>query len=75
MAAFQFYFQSGKQRKIVQVGDDDCVVFGKKNSLVKRKFKMMHYRAGTAGSFVDKVWGNLCHSHAVTVKYHSNMWN
>jgi hypothetical protein len=28
MAAFQFYHQSGKQRKVRWVGGDSCVVFG-----------------------------------------------
>jgi hypothetical protein len=30
MVAFQFYLQSGKQRKVGWVGEDSCVVFGKK---------------------------------------------
>jgi hypothetical protein len=30
MAAFQFYLQSGKQRKVWWVGNDSHVVFGKK---------------------------------------------
>jgi hypothetical protein len=30
MAAFQFYLQSGKQRKVGWVGDDIHVVFGQK---------------------------------------------
>jgi hypothetical protein len=30
MAAFQFYLQSGKERKVWWVGDDSHVVFGKK---------------------------------------------
>jgi hypothetical protein len=38
MAAFQFYLQLGKQRK-VGVGDDSHVVFGQKNSLVKKEVR------------------------------------
>jgi hypothetical protein len=30
MATFQFYLQSGKQRKVGWVGDDSRVVFGQK---------------------------------------------
>jgi hypothetical protein len=30
MAAFQFYLQSGKQRKVGWVGDDSHVAFGQK---------------------------------------------
>jgi hypothetical protein len=30
MAAFQFYFQPGKQRKVGRVGDDTHVAFGQK---------------------------------------------
>jgi hypothetical protein len=30
ISAFQFYFKSGKQRKVGCVGDDSHVVFGKK---------------------------------------------
>jgi hypothetical protein len=30
MAAFQFYVQSGKQRKVEWVGDDSHVAFGKR---------------------------------------------
>jgi hypothetical protein len=32
MAAFQFYRQLGKQRKVEWVKDDNRIVFGKKNS-------------------------------------------
>jgi hypothetical protein len=35
-AAFQFYFQLGKRRKVGWVGNSD-VAFGRKNSLVKEK--------------------------------------
>jgi hypothetical protein len=37
MAAFQLYLQSEKQRKVAWVGNDSHLVFGKKNSLVKRE--------------------------------------
>jgi hypothetical protein len=37
MAAFQFYLQSGKQRKVGWLGDSSHVVFDKKNSLVKKE--------------------------------------
>jgi hypothetical protein len=30
MAAFQFYLQSGKQRKVGWVGNDSHIVFGQK---------------------------------------------
>jgi hypothetical protein len=36
MAAFQVYIQSGKQKNRMQ-GDNSRVVFGKKNSLVKKE--------------------------------------
>jgi hypothetical protein len=32
MVAFQFYLQSGKQRKVGQMGNDSNVVFGKKKN-------------------------------------------
>jgi hypothetical protein len=37
MTAFQFYLQSEKQRKVGLVGNDSLVVFGKKNSMVKKE--------------------------------------
>jgi hypothetical protein len=37
MAAFQFYLQSGEERKVGWVGVDSPVVFGKKNSLMKKE--------------------------------------
>jgi hypothetical protein len=37
MAAPQSYLQLGKERKVGWVGDDSHVVFGKKNSLVKKE--------------------------------------
>jgi hypothetical protein len=35
MAAFQFYLQPEKERKVGWLGEDSYVVFGKKKSLVK----------------------------------------
>jgi hypothetical protein len=37
MEAFQFYFQSGKKRKVGCVGDDNHYVFDKKKSLVEKE--------------------------------------
>jgi hypothetical protein len=37
MTAFQFYLQSKKQRKVGWVGTTVVLLFGKKNSLVKKE--------------------------------------
>jgi hypothetical protein len=37
MAAFQFYLQLGKQRKVGWMGNNSHVVFGIKKSLVKKE--------------------------------------
>jgi hypothetical protein len=57
MAAFQFYLQSGKQRRFGLVGRDQShVVFGKKkNSLLKNKSETVRCRNAACVSFVAKV--------------------
>jgi hypothetical protein len=73
--ASQFYLHSGKQRKVVMVGNDSPIAFGKKIRWWKRKCETMCCVA-TASSYVDKVRGEvLSHVHAVAVKHHSGMFN
>jgi hypothetical protein len=57
-------------------GDKSHVVFGKKNSLVKRKCEMAHCHDAAASSFVTKVWGwSLSTFSCSCFKRHINMWN
>jgi hypothetical protein len=76
MAAFQFYLQSGKQRKIGWVRDDSHVAFGKKILYWKRKFETVCCRDATASSFVAKLCAKVfVHFHAVVVQCLSSMQN
>jgi hypothetical protein len=81
--AFQLNFQPGKQKKVagVQVRRvgwlrDDSHVVLVKNSMVRRKCKLVRCRDATVISFVAKFRGEIfAHFHAVTVKRHSSMQN
>jgi hypothetical protein len=77
MTAFQFYLRSGKQRKVRWVGDDSHVIFGKKNSLVKKtKCETVRCCDSTASCFVVKVRGEVfSHFHPVAVTSRSSMRN
>jgi hypothetical protein len=69
MVAFQFYLQSGKQRKVGWVGDDSHVVFGKKFPGENRKCETVHCHDAAASSFVTKVWSKVfTNFHAVAVE-------
>jgi hypothetical protein len=64
MTAFQFYLQSG-------VGDDNCIISDKKNSVVRRCCL-----DATASSFVAKVRGEVfAHVYIVPIKRHNNLRN
>jgi hypothetical protein len=54
MEVFQFYLQSGKQRKIGWVGDDRHVAFGQKFP-GEKKCETVRCRDATTSSFVAKV--------------------
>jgi hypothetical protein len=74
MTAFQFYLQSGKQRKVEWVGDDSR--FWLKILWCKRKYEMVRCRDATAISFVPKVRSEVFeHFHAVAEKRLSSMRN
>jgi hypothetical protein len=52
------------------------MVFGKNNSLVKKKCEMVHCRDATSNSFFAKVRVKVfTHFHAVVVKHYSIMQN
>jgi hypothetical protein len=68
MAAFQFYLQSGKQRKVGWVQDNSRVGFGKKNSLVKRKCETVCCHDTTASSFVAKFGVKFLHIFTRSIK-------
>jgi hypothetical protein len=71
MMAFQFYLQSGKQRKIGCVGDHSHVVFGQNFPSEK-----VNVRWCVASSFAAKVLGEVfAQFHTVAVKCHSSMQN
>jgi hypothetical protein len=55
MVVFQFYLQSGKQRKVGWVRDHSHVIFGKKISWWKMKCETERCNVATARSFVAKV--------------------
>jgi hypothetical protein len=75
MGAFQFYLQSGKQRKVGWVGDDSHVVFSQKFPGEKGS-ETLRRRDATAISLVAKFQGIVfARFHAVTVKCHSSMQN
>jgi hypothetical protein len=75
MAAFQFYFQSGKQRREEWARDDSHVVSAK-IPWWKRKCETVCCHDATASNFVGKVRCEVfAHFHAVTVKCHSSMQN
>lgn len=74
------YIQSGKQRKVTRdevrqvgrVGDDRHIGFGK-NSLLKRRWKMMHWHDSTT-SFCCQSSRRSPHTfHAIIVKHHSSV--
>jgi hypothetical protein len=76
MAAFQFYLQSKKQRKVGLVGDGSHVVFGKKKSpcekvIVSHCFLMMQQPV-FAAKVPGKVFANY---QAVAVKRRGSMRN
>jgi hypothetical protein len=76
MAAFQFYLQSRKERKVGWVGDDSHVVFGKKNSLVNKEVWDGALLWCNSQFFVTKILVEVfAIFHTVTVKHHSSMWN
>jgi hypothetical protein len=76
IAAFQFYVQSRKQRKVGLVGDDSHVVFGQKFHGERKKFEMVCSHDATASSFVAKVQGEvIAHFHSMGIKHHSSMQN
>jgi hypothetical protein len=75
MAAFQFYLQSGKQRKVRWMGEDNHVVRGKKFPSEKKCEKCAR-RDATANSFVAKVRLEVfAHFQAVAVKRHCSIQN
>jgi hypothetical protein len=74
MAGFQFYLQSGKQRKVEWVGEDSHVVSGKKFPGEKGSVRLSCDE--TASSFVTKVRGEVfTHFLAEAIKRHSSMLN
>jgi hypothetical protein len=76
MAAFQFYLQSGKQRKVEWAEDHSHVVFGQQFPVEKKKDEMVRCHDATASCFVAKVLGEVfAHFYAVAVKGHSSMRN
>jgi hypothetical protein len=77
IAAFQFYLQSGKQRKVGWEGDDNHVVFGLKFiASCGRKCETVCCRDATASLFVAKFRDEMfAHFHAVAIKRHSSMLN
>jgi hypothetical protein len=71
MVAFQFYLQSGKQRKVGWVGDGSHIGFGRTFPGEKGSF-----RNAAASYFVSKVGVEVfANFHAVAVKRHSSMLN
>jgi hypothetical protein len=75
MAAFQFYLQSGKQRKVGWVVTT-VIMFLVKIPLWKRKCVKVRCSDATASSFVAKVWGEVfAHFHAFAVKRQISMRN
>jgi hypothetical protein len=61
MVVFQFYLQSGKERKVGWV-------------MTVMLFLVKKFTSATASSFVTKAWGKiLAHFHAVTVKCHGSI--
>jgi hypothetical protein len=66
MAAFQFYLQSGKQRKVGWVGDVSHVVFGQKfpggKKSVRRCFAMMQQPIPLSPKFGAKSLHIFTHS-------------
>jgi hypothetical protein len=54
VAAFYFYLQLWKWRKLWRVGKYSHVVFGKKNPWRKRKYETMRRLDATASYFVAK---------------------
>jgi hypothetical protein len=72
MAAFQFYLQSGKQRKVGWLGVDSYVVFGQKfpseKGSVRRYVVVMQQPALSSPKFGANF-------HAVAKKCHTSMWN
>jgi hypothetical protein len=74
MAAFQFYLQSGKKKKLWWVRDYSHVVSSKKNPWWKGSVRW--YIFVKQQFFVAKVWGEVfSHFHAVAGKGHSSMRN
>jgi hypothetical protein len=72
MTAFQFYFRSGKQRKVGWMGT--TMLFWSKISWGKRKCETVRCRDATASSFVAR--GEVFeHFHRLAVKHHSSMRN
>jgi hypothetical protein len=75
MGAFQFYFESAKQRKVGWVA---ATVFSwlKIVKIVKKYYEVVRYSDARASSFVLKVREEVfAHSHTLTAKHHSNMPN
>jgi hypothetical protein len=76
MAAFQFYLQSGKKRKVVWVEDDSHVVFGQKfpgkKGRVRRCVVVMQQSVIFFAKFRDEVFA---HFHAIAVEHCSSMRN
>jgi hypothetical protein len=73
MAAFQCYFQSGKQRKRKAVGTIAMFLI-KKFPGGKGSLRPVRFCAASASCFVAKVRGGVfSHFHAVAVKRHSSM--
>jgi hypothetical protein len=60
MAAFQFYLQSRKPRKVGWVGDDSHVVFGKKEITSRHHFHFL------------QVIEELCQEHSTRVVHRDN---
>jgi hypothetical protein len=65
MAAFQFYLQSGKQRKVGWVGDGSHIIFGHKIPWWKRECETVQCRDVTA-IFLCEFFAQ-CHAVAVKV--------
>jgi hypothetical protein len=76
IVAFQFYLQSGKQRKVGRVGDDSHVVFGNKfhgeKGNVRRCVVVMQQPVLLSPRFRGEVFAYF---HTVAVKRHSSMRN
>jgi hypothetical protein len=75
MAAFQYYLQSGKQRKLGWVGDDSHFVFDQKFPGKRRSVRQCVVMMKPV-DLLPKLEGEVCaHFHKLTVKRHSSMRN